>query len=507
MNKFFAYLACALTVSLSFAPAPAQTPGAEAIEAPSANAAPTESDSTPTSSPTPGTSSGTTAATPAPELPPPPKDIVLTNPAVKEGLKLRVRNRKIVIGAGQLEIDGKAITIAQPTKVEVPPAGVLDLDDEIVRFQDAGKPADTVVLPHCRASNIDNTILRNILVPGTLKLKSQPGHDGPGLTPDIDYAVDLKFGALTRNAGGSIKPGEKVFADYQTWRRRLDTIAFDPTDNNFVLVQGIPARSGPEPPVVAPPLLPLANVYSDWGDGEIAQTDVMPISEKFEGNPYQIEHNLKAMQPIIKKLNTGDPIHLVFWGDSVTTGMDARSKQDGFVLSFCKQLKKQFPKANLVVSNLGIGGSTSSGRLPMLDIEVFGLKPDLIVVEFVNDLSLPAHEITKVYEELLDDAKKNNTAVILCTPHMAAPKMARTTDWNSVKDKPYLAVLRELGRNNDFVAVADVFARWDHLQKEGIRPEILLVNGLNHPNNYGHNIYVEELMKCFVATPDKVAQH
>jgi lysophospholipase L1-like esterase len=436
-----------------------------------------------------------------------PHDIVLTSPVIKEGLKLRVFGRKIVIGAGQMEIDGKPIVIAQPTKVEVPPAGVLDMEDEIVRFQDAGKPADTVVLPHCRATLLDNTILRNILVPTSLKVKSQPGHDGAALKADTDYTVDLKFGALTRTATGDIKPGDKVFADYQTWRRRLDTIAFDPSDNNFVLVQGIPARSGPEPPVVAPPLVPLANVYSDWGDGDIASSDVMPIAEKFEPDAQQDEHNLKAMAPLIKKLSDGDAVHVVFWGDSVTTGMDARSKSDGFATAFTRSLRKTFPKANLITSNLGIGGSTSSSRLPMLLIEVFGLKPDLIVVEFVNDFALPAHEIQKDYEILLDAAKKTNTRVVLCTPHTAAPRMARAVDWDAIKDKPYLAVLHELGRNNPEVALADVFGRWDHLSKEGIRPEMLLVNGLNHPNNYGHSLYVEELMRCFVAAPDKVAQH
>jgi hypothetical protein len=65
-------------------------------------------------------------------------------------------------------------------------------------------------------------------------------------------------------------------------------------------------------------------------------------------------------------------------------------------------------------------------------------------------------------------------------------------------------VLRELASNNDYVALADVFERWTHLNKEGFHPDWLYVNGLNHPNNRGHAIYAEELLRCFAA-PNQIA--
>jgi hypothetical protein len=141
-----------------------------------------------------------------------------------------------------------------------------------------------------------------------------------------------------------------------------------------------------------------------------------------------------------------------------------------------------------------------------MDTEVFGLKPDLIVVEFVNDFALPAHVLQHDYEVILDKAKEKNVRVILCAPHLPSPRVSRSATWESVAERPYVSILRELCKKNDFVALADVARRFQHLEKEGLRPELLYINGLNHPNDTGHAIYAEELVRCFVA-PEKIAIH
>ena len=432
--------------------------------------------------------------------------VELTNPAVLSGLKLRVTGRKIVIGEGQIQAGEKLTTISQPTKVVVPPAGFLGVTDDVVRFTDNGKPTNIAVLTKCRAALDDSAILRGVLVPDSLKVKSAPGGDAPAFTKDRDYTVDNTFGAIKLMTGGSIKPGDKVYTEYQCWRRRIDSIAFDPSTEQFVLIQGVPARSAPEPPEVASTLIPLANVYTDWGDGDIPVTDVMPVQEREPPpNTKLIEHNRRAMAPIIKKLQEGQPVHIVFWGDGVTQGFDARSKEKTFAYLFIKQLRAAFPKASLTMSNLGIAGSNSLTRLPMVKIEVFGLKPDVVIVEFADDFTLPSHVLQKDYQVLLQAAKEKNVRVILCSPHCPAPRMARAMNWEAVADRPYIPVLRELASNNDFVALADVFERWEHLPKEGLHLDWLYVNGLNNPNNRGHAIYAEELMRCF-ASPKIASQ-
>ena len=40
-------------------------------------------------------------------------------------------------------------------------------------------------------------------------------------------------------------------------------------------------------------------------------------------------------------------------------------------------------------------------------------------------------------------------------------------------------------------------ARWKHLHREGIPYFALFGNAFNHPNAYGHGLFIEEIMTCF----------
>ena len=178
----------------------------------------------------------------------------------------------------------------------------------------------------------------------------------------------------------------------------------------------------------------------------------------------------------LKKLEDGDPVHIAFWGDGVTQGFDARSKECAFISIFSKQVRAAFPKAKMIISNLGISNSTSATRLPSMTIELFALKPDVVVAEFVDDFGLPSHVLQKDYEALLEEAKKAGARVILCAPHCPSPRVARAKDWDAVVDRPFVPVLHELTDKNDYVALADVFSRFLHLTKEGLRPDVLFID-------------------------------
>jgi lysophospholipase L1-like esterase len=434
-----------------------------------------------------------------------PRDIRMTNPAVQSGLKMRVTGRKIVIGTGQIAANGRTFDLTQANKIEVPPAGTMQVKDEPVKFVDGKKTTDVIVLAKCRATSLDHSILQGILVKGSVAVKNAPG--GDLFSKDKDYTVITKLGAVRCVDQGGIKEGDKVFVDYNLWKRRLDTIVFDPDSSQFLLVQGTAARSAPEPPDIAPNLVPLANVYTEWGDKDIPKFNVMPIAETTAPvNARMVEHNRKAMEPITQKLIKGEPCNIVFWGDSVTQGYDARTPDKAFSYAFLKQLQQRFPNCKITSSNLGIGGSCTNDRIDNLKLEVLALKPDLLIVEFVNDFGVASKGLQHNYEVLLDECKAQNVRVILVTPHCPAPKAAKAPTWDSIAERPYLRILHELATTNDFVALADVFARYQHLNKEGLRPELLYVNAVNHPNNRGHQLFTEELIRCFPPA-DKIASH
>ena len=89
--------------------------------------------------------------------------------------------------------------------------------------------------------------------------------------------------------------------------------------------------------------------------------------------------------------------------------------------------------------------------------------------------------------------------LILITPHRTFfpqdveqhPAMLHEED-----RRPYVANLIRFAEEHG-LAVADASARWSHLAAEGIPFCTLLRNGLNHPEDRGHAIFAEELMKCF----------
>jgi hypothetical protein len=45
-------------------------------------------------------------------------------------------------------------------------------------------------------------------------------------------------------------------------------------------------------------------------------------------------------------------------------------------------------------------------------------------------------------------------------------------------------------------ALADTAARWKHLHREGIPYFALFANAYNHPNAFGHGLFIEEIMRC-----------
>ena len=63
-------------------------------------------------------------------------------------------------------------------------------------------------------------------------------------------------------------------------------------------------------------------------------------------------------------------------------------------------------------------------------------------------------------------------------------------------ERPYVLALRDFARDHG-LALADAAARWEHLAQEGIPYVTLLHNGINHPDDRGHLLFAEELLRCF----------
>ncbi|MCZ2150146.1 MAG: SGNH/GDSL hydrolase family protein [Bryobacterales bacterium] len=123
-------------------------------------------------------------------------------------------------------------------------------------------------------------------------------------------------------------------------------------------------------------------------------------------------------------------------------------------------------------------------------------KPDLVTVEFVNDAGLKADEVERVYGEILRRVHGLGAELILITPHFTRMAMMGFHTQRDKDQRPYVLALRDLATRHH-IALADASARWEHLRKEGIPYITLLNNGINHPDDRGHLLFAEELIKCF----------
>src|SRR5690606_18362932 len=109
--------------------------------------------------------------------------------------------------------------------------------------------------------------------------------------------------------------------------------------------------------------------------------------------PNEMTSNSKTVANALEKLRAGKQVTIVTWGDSVTVGGDTSKPELAYANLFITRLRERFPTADIKHINAGIGGTNTDGRLPALDQEVLSHKPDLVTIEFVNDMSIPVENV------------------------------------------------------------------------------------------------------------------
>ena len=202
---------------------------------------------------------------------------------------------------------------------------------------------------------------------------------------------------------------------------------------------------------------------------------------------------------------------IVCWGDSVTAGGNASVPEKRYVDVFETGLHERFPKAQLTVKNISVGGSASRCWLfpdqvpfhgktgaasPCQFQRILDAKPNLVTIEFVNDAYLTPAQIEETYSDILQRLQRIGTEVILITPHFTMWKMMDFQQMREPERRPYVLALRKFA-DQHHVALADASARWEHLWKEGLPYLTLLNNTINHPDDRGHRLFAEEMWKCF----------
>ncbi|MEA4972261.1 MAG: GDSL-type esterase/lipase family protein [Candidatus Metalachnospira sp.] len=181
---------------------------------------------------------------------------------------------------------------------------------------------------------------------------------------------------------------------------------------------------------------------------------------------------------------------IICFGDSLTYGYCADYGTD-YVSLLRKQLKIDFPNADITVKNKGENGETSREGLRRLESDVLHYNPDIIIMLFgSNDSAFSDYqhrgieEFSFNYDRIISDVKeKGNIQLILMTPPPVIEEPDMPFIENAVLNK-YCDIIKEKAEKNGLMLIdlnkafinADNgnihrFMQWDgvHISSEGYR--------------------------------------
>jgi lysophospholipase L1-like esterase len=188
------------------------------------------------------------------------------------------------------------------------------------------------------------------------------------------------------------------------------------------------------------------------------------------------------------KLKSGAALKIVAFGDSITAGGEATKPELIFWRRWADDLQRKYPRARIAAVNGATGGDTTVQGLQRLKAKVLDESPDLVLIGFgMNDHnvgSVPIPQFEENLKRMIARIRSETGAeVVLFTAFAPNPKWK----FGSHQMAAYAAATRRVA-DDTACACADVFTDWEALALRK-KPEDLLGNNINHPNDFGHWIY------------------
>ncbi|MBQ7303131.1 MAG: SGNH/GDSL hydrolase family protein [Clostridia bacterium] len=207
--------------------------------------------------------------------------------------------------------------------------------------------------------------------------------------------------------------------------------------------------------------------------------------------------NTPVPQKTLARLQKGETLTYVVYGDSISTGCEASMPEETYFARFADKLER-VTGGHIHLINRAVGGERSREGINHVNNSLAQETPDLVTIAYgMNDMN-PNNDMTPaLYKEnmrtMLNACRAVGADVIFVTPCPPNPRWKYTgKDW-----REYAAMLRELAKEEN-VPLADVQALWDQEMTYGKTISDLLYNDVNHPTSYGHYLYAAMLNTLIV---------
>jgi lysophospholipase L1-like esterase len=188
------------------------------------------------------------------------------------------------------------------------------------------------------------------------------------------------------------------------------------------------------------------------------------------------------------KLDAGRPVKIIAFGDSITAGGNASRPGLIFWQRWADELQRKYPQARITAVNGATGGDATRQGLERLQEKVLSQKPDLVLIGFgMNDHNTGGVPLPQFKQNLKEMAAliraQTGAEVILFSAFPPNPRWK----FGSHHMADYAAATAQAATESG-CAYADVFNNWQSMAARK-KPEDLLANNINHPNDFGHWIY------------------
>ncbi len=211
--------------------------------------------------------------------------------------------------------------------------------------------------------------------------------------------------------------------------------------------------------------------------------------ETTQGERLAEPNDASALLPQTRRLlQAGGPLTVVAYGDSITAGGEASREglryQNRWVEWLCAT-DGPFPSASIRLLNGATGGDRSHEGVLRLQEKVLDHHPDLVLVAYgMNDLATPIDVFEANLHTILRAVRGQGAEAILLSTFPPNPAWAFASG-NS--EEIAAATVRVAAETR--CAYADVHIVWARvLRRKDLSS--LLGNNINHPNDFGHWLYL-----------------
>ena len=187
-------------------------------------------------------------------------------------------------------------------------------------------------------------------------------------------------------------------------------------------------------------------------------------------------------------------MNVVFHGHSVPSGYFRTPTVNtlaAYPHLFLKFLKANYPTAVVNCITTSIGGEQSEQGAQRFKDDVLCMKPDLLFIDYaLNDRGIGLERAEVAWRSMINEALDAKLKLVLLTP---TPDLKEDILDENTKLAGYANMIKDLGKEFD-IPVVDVYAQFKKMKQSGEDLSKYMAQN-NHPNELGHEIAVQEIIK------------